>query len=140
MNIRFGRRFWISSLVLFAIFCINLYGLYGDGFSKKYYIVPETEHLLASFFLAMWLSCFSRSTRFILFGIIIVTGLWEGLEYYIAFAPSAATTVQDVLKITNVDVEVWDTVLDVFLNFIGALIFIFTDKKGWWNFWSPTKF
>ena len=139
MKVRFGRRFWIASVALFAIFCINLYGLYGDGFAKKYYVVPETEHLIAAFFIAMWLSCFSRSVWFIIAGLLIVTGFWEGLEYYIATVPSASTAVQNSLKITDTAVDNWDTVLDVSLNFIGALIFVYVDRRdntGFPKFWK----
>lgn len=130
MRVKLEKRFWMASVALWLIFLINLYGLYGNGFVKKYYLVPEVEHLAAAFFLAMWLSAFSRSIWFILTGLVLFTVLWEGLEYYIAIVPSASQAIQSALQIVDTAVEFWDTVLDIFLNFIGAIIFIFTDKKG----------
>lgn len=125
----FKRRFWVASIVLLTIFFINLYGLYEDGFSKKYYFVTETEHLVASFFLAMWLSSFSRSIYFILSGVAIFTVFWESIEYSIALEPTIREVVQNALKSTDTAIETWDTILDIFLNFAGASVFIYYDRK-----------
>ena len=67
---------------------------------------------MGGFFVAMFLSNFTDSAILIFVELVAVTFLWEFAEYSIArFRKNTAPG--------------WkDTILDIFLNFLGAAIFI----------------
>lgn len=130
MGVYFGRKFWFASVALLFLFLLNLYGLYGEGFSRRHYWIPESEHLAGGFFVYMWFSCFTHQTKFILSGLVLVTLIWEGSEYAVAVIPAFNRTVQESLKITGWHYPWWDTILDIALNYLGAVIFILLNKRG----------
>ncbi len=104
--------FIFSIIALAGLFVLNL--LFGMKlkFSYRHYWFFELEHFLGGFFVAMFLSNFVGSIIAIFSGLAIVTLVWEVTEYLIArFRKSIAPK--------------WkDTILDIFLNFLGAIIFI----------------
>jgi hypothetical protein len=104
--------FIFSVIALGGLFLVNI--LFGMklGFGFRHYWFFELEHFLGGFFVAMFLSNFTDSAVLIFIGLAAVTFLWEFAEYLIArFRKTAAPG--------------WkDTMLDIFLNFLGATIFI----------------
>lgn len=121
-------RFLFSTIFLAALFFINLFGHYKEGFARTFWFA-ESAHFIGGFLVAMWLSCFFRSTKFILIGLTVVTLMWEALEYAIEVFPVLTIVVQQTLKITDVSNSWGDTLLDVILNFTGAWLFIWIKSR-----------
>ena len=109
---------------LAGLFVINiLFGMY-YGFGARHYCFFEAEHFLGGFFVAMFLSNFTSSVVFIFSGLAVITFLWEFLEYLIARFRKSANYFKRSFHIKKVN-PIWqDTTLDIFLNFLGAAIFI----------------
>ena len=97
---------------LTGLFIINiLFGMY-YGFGTRHYWFFELEHFLGGFFVAMFLSIFLNSIIAIFVGLTVITVIWETTEYLIA-------------QFNKKIIPSWkDTLLDIFLNFIGATVFI----------------
>ncbi len=109
---------------LAGLFTINiLFGIY-YGFGARHYWFFEVEHFLSGFFVAMFLSNFTNSAVLIFIGLAVVTFLWELAEYLIARFRKSEKYMKKTFHIKSVDPEWKDTVLDIFLNFLGAAIFI----------------
>lgn len=104
----------ISIIGLFSLFILNLtFGMkYGFGFGHYWFF--ELEHFLGGFFMAMFLSNFANSIVSIFIGLAVITFLWELAEYLIARS-----------RKSNVNPGWKDTMLDVILNFVGAIIFMY---------------
>lgn len=115
----------ISILALGIIFAANLtIGMY-YGFDVRHYWFFEMLHFLGGFFMAMFFSSFFQSVVLILAGLAAVTFLWELAEFLIAKIPAASEYVERKFRLNSVDFEWKDTVLDIFLNFSGAVLFIY---------------
>lgn len=94
------------------------------GFGIRHYWFFESLHFLGGFFIAMFLSHFTHSAVLILVGLAIITFLWELAEDLIARFRKSADYIKRIFNIKDIN-PVWqDTVLDIFLNFLGAAIFI----------------
>ena len=115
----------VSILASFSLFVLNLVlGMY-YGFGPRHYWFPETLHFLGGFFVAMFFSNFSISRGQILIGLGAVTLVWELFEFLIAKIPSWNNYIKKKFRLKRVDFKFVDTTFDVFLNFAGALIFIY---------------
>jgi len=117
--------FLISIAGLSGLFILDLtFGMkYGFGF--RHYWFPELEHFLGGFFMAMFLSNFTNSTVLIFIGLAAITFLWELAEYLIARFRKSADYYEKIFKIKYVNSGWQDTILDIFLNFFGAAIFVY---------------
>lgn len=126
------KRFFIAFLVLWLMFFVNLYGIYNDSYTVRYYWFSELEHFLGGFFIAFWLTSISRSRRFIWLGLIIAIFGWELTECLLANVPSLYRIVRQDLKMSRVPLEFWDTVLDIILDVFGCWIFLkfFSEKTA----------
>ena len=117
--------FLISILGLSGLFILNLiFGMkYGFGF--RHYWFPETEHFLGGFFMTMFLSNFTNSAALIFTGLAAITFLLELVEYLISRFSKSADYYEKIFKIKYVNSGWKDTILDIFLNFFGAAIFVY---------------
>ena len=79
---------------------------------------------MGGFFVAMFLSNFTSSVVFIFVSLAVITFLWELLEYLIARFRKSGNYMKKTFKVTNINPRWKDTTLDIFLNFLGAIIFI----------------
>jgi len=114
----------ISIITLIGLFLLNvLFGM-KYGFGYRHYWFFELEHFVGGFFVAMFLSNFTNSVILIFSGLAVVTFLWELLEYLISRFWKSANYMRKTFKIKDVNPGWKDTVLDIFLNFLGATIFI----------------
>lgn len=110
---------------LIIIFTANIvFGMrYGFGF--RHYWFFELLHFLGGFFVAMFLANFVNSYVLIFAGLIIVTILWESAEYAIYKFPLIFRYIKGKFPLVERKYEWKDTALDVFLNFLGAALFIY---------------
>ncbi len=109
---------------LVGLFIINiLFGVY-YGFGIRHYWFFELEHFLGGFFVAIFLSNFTNSTVLIFIGLAAITFLWEFTEYLIARRRKSADYMKKTFKVKDVNPRWKDTMLDIFLNFLGAAIYI----------------
>ena len=113
----------ISVIALVCIFFLNVsFGMY-YGFGNRHYWFFEILHFLGGFFVAMFFSNFFRSAIFIFTGLGIVTILWESTEILIAKIPVLSNFVKKKLRQKDVKPKLSDTILDIILNFTGAIVF-----------------
>ena len=113
----------ISGLI--GIFILNIVVGLLLGFGRKHYWFFELLHFLGGFFVAMFFANFFSSRASILLGLTAVTLLWELMEYLIAKIPTLSRRFQKTFRTGDTKYDLKDTILDVFLNFVGALLFIF---------------
>lgn len=119
----------LSLIILVIIFILNItVGMY-YRFGIRHYWFFETLHFLGGFFVVMFLSNFFQSTTLILTGLGTVIFLWESAEILIAKIPSFAEYVKKILKLKDITPSWRDTILDVVLDFAGALTFIYFFKE-----------
>jgi len=116
--------FIFSIIVLVVLFLINILFGMKFGFGYRHYWFFELEHFLGGFFVAMFLSNFTSSVVFIFVSLAVITFLWELLEYLIARFRKSGNYMKKTFKVTNINPRWKDTTLDIFLNFLGAIIFI----------------
>lgn len=116
--------FVISIIVLIILFIINL--LFGTkyGFGFRHYWFFELEHFLGGFFIAMFLANFTDSLILIFIGLGAVSFLWELTEYLIKRFKKSENFMKKTFDVKNVNPGWKDTILDIFLNFLGAIVFI----------------
>ena len=115
----------ISLITLVAIFVLDVvFGMYYK-FGYRHYWFFEMLHFVAGLFMAMFLSNFFRSNATVLIGVGVVVFLWELAEYLIAKTPRTAKYIKKEFKRKNITPEWKDTVLDIVLDFAGALVFIY---------------
>lgn len=121
-NSDLGLITW-SVLSLIAIFLANLgIGLYWQ-FGQRHYWFFEVLHFLGGFFMTMFFYGLYPSRGFALLALLVVTILWESLEVMIDKIPSWSRFARSNLRAESTKVSSWDTVLDVILNFSGAVAF-----------------
>ena len=118
----------ISAISLFGLFTLNLvFGMkYGFGFQHYWFF--ETLHFLGGFFVAMFLSNFTDSKILIFIGIAVVSFLWETAEYLLGKNQKLSAGFKktfNLRKNINLRPKWQDTVLDIILNFAGAITFIY---------------
>ena len=94
-------------------------------FGYRHYWFFESLHFLGGFFVASFFSNFFNSSVWILIGLSIVVFLWESAEVLVAKIPVSARYLRKTFKQKDAMPKLWDTVLDITLDFIGALIFIY---------------
>lgn len=115
----------ISSIALVVIFILNIVlGMYFK-FGFRHYWFFEALHFLGGFFVAMFFSNFFQSPAAILTGLGVIIFLWELTEYLIAKISRSAKYLKKTFKQKNITPGWKDTILDVFLDFAGALVFIY---------------
>lgn len=118
-----------SIIILAGILVLNVVvGIY-YRFGVKHYWFFETLHFLGGFFVAMFLSNFFQSEILILINLGAVVFLWELAEIFIAKIPLFANYFKMILKQKNITPRWRDTTLDVVLDFIGAITFIYFLKN-----------
>lgn len=93
------------------------------GFGFRHYWFDETLHFLGGFFVAMFLSNFTNSWQMILLGLVGISFLWELAEYLLVKIKVLSKLFRKSFH-TKPEYKPGDTVLDLCLNFAGALIFI----------------
>ena len=121
----YNQKMLIFSIIALAgLFVLNLLFGMKFKFGYKHYWFFELEHFLGGFFVAMFLSNFTNSVISIFIGLAVVTFLWELAEYLISRFRKSASYLKRSFHIKNVNPKWKDTTLDIFLNFLGAIIFI----------------
>jgi len=114
-----------SVIILSSIFVLNLVvGMYYK-FGVRHYWFFEALHFLGGLFTAMFFSNFFHSTTLILMGLGIVVFLWESSEIFISKIPLSAKYVKKTFKLRDITPGWRDTILDIVLDFAGALVFIY---------------
>lgn len=109
-----------SLLALAILFFVNLLASFKKDFGIKYYWFIETEHFLSGFFLAMLLSQF-MNTKEILLSLGIVTLIWELIEFVLQ-RPKLTRLIKRA-GIKKGIYSIKDTLFDVLLNYVGAIVF-----------------
>lgn len=113
----------LSLSILIFIFVLNVVvGMY-HGFGFRHYWFDETMHFLGGFFVAMFLSSFTHSWQIIFLGLAGISFLWELAEYLLVRIKALSKLYEKEFH-TKPEYKFGDTMLDLFLNFIGAMIFI----------------
>ena len=119
--------FVASIIILAGIFILSLVvgSYYKFGVRHSWFF--ETMHFLGGFFVAMFFSNFTSSTYLILAYLCIVIFLWELMEILNARIPLLTKFIKKTIKLKLEDITPkWrDTVLDIILDFAGALLFIY---------------
>lgn len=114
--------FTLSLLTLISIFVINLvFGMY-YGFGKRHYWFYEMLHFLGGFFVTMFLYNFTDSWQMIFLVLAVISFIWELIEYLLVKIQFLSKFVSKKFH-AKPEFKLGDTVLDLFLNFTGALIF-----------------
>ena len=114
-----------SIIILVSIFVLNIVvGMY-YGFGARHYWFFETLHFLGGFFVAMFFSNFFQPTALILMNLGIVIFLWESAEIFIAKIPLFTKWVKKTFRQKDITPRWRDTILDIVLDFAGALTFIY---------------
>lgn len=110
------------ALLVLIILCLFVVSL--SKYGNKLYWFFELAHFLGGFFMAMFLSNFFSSQLFILLGVFMVGLLWELWELIVNKSNKLQ---QFLIKHFSyyIDKITWpDTLLDLFLDILGALVFI----------------
>jgi len=118
----------VSIASLLGVFILNLMLGIKYGFGFRHYWFFESLHFLSGFFLAMFLSNFTDSKIFIFLGIATVSFLWEIAEYLIGKVPELSINFKKAFSLKknmNLQPKLQDTILDIILNFAGAVVFIY---------------
>src|SRR3989338_3757965 len=115
------------STLISILFLIFLYILVISlsKYGNKFYWFFETAHFLGGFFVAIFFSNFFDSSLFIIFGVLMVGLLWEIWEFMVN---KNADLRQFLMRRFNyyVDKVTWpDTILDLFLGFLGAIVYLY---------------
>ena len=111
-----------SFLVLIFLFVFNIISMY-FGFGFRHYWFLETLHFLGGFFVAMFLSNFTHSWQMILLGLACISFVWELAEYLLVRIKYLSKLFRKEFH-TKPEYKLGDTILDLFLNFAGALVFL----------------
>lgn len=112
----------LSLLILIFLFVFNIISMY-YGFGFRHYWFDETLHFLGGFFVAMFLSNFTNSWQMILLGLAGISFLWELTEYLLVKIKLLTKLFRKEFH-TKPEYKLGDTVLDLFLNFVGAATFL----------------
>ena len=106
------------------VFFINLRGMYGNGFVKQHYWIPQTLHLIGGFFLmmAIWSFGWTSAVSYLVFGAIIL--VWELMEWAIMLVPVLGDALKKWLHMDDVTTSIGDTSFDLALGVLGAVLFI----------------
>lgn len=113
----------LSLLALFFLFFLSIVvGMY-YGFGFRHYWFDETLHFLGGFFVAMFLSNFINSWQVIFLGLAVISFLWEFAEYLLVKISYLSKLFRKSFH-TKPEWKLNDTLLDLFLNFSGAIVFI----------------
>ena len=119
-----------SLVILAAITVVSIWGMYDNGFLFEYYWISESEHLISGFALAMFYSSLVRASAKGIFVWTAVWGLiWEWFEYILSHSPFLLAILNNILLVDNYLTSWPDTILDILLNFAGAILFILIIKK-----------
>ena len=115
----------LSIIALAGLFLANIIFGMKFGFGFRHYWFFELEHFWGGFFVAMFLSNFVNSIIIIFVGLAVVTFLWELAEYLIARFRKSTDYMKKTFTQENLAPNWRDTLLDIFLNFLGAAIFVY---------------
>jgi len=119
-----------SLVILAAITVVSIWGMYDNGFLFEYYWISESEHLISGFALAMFYSSLVRASAKGIFVWTAIWGLiWEWFEYILSHSPFLLAILNNILLVDNYLTSWPDTILDILLNFAGAILFILIIKK-----------
>ena len=119
-----------SLVILAAITVVSIWGMYDNGFLFEYYWISESEHLISGFALAMFYSSLVRASAKGIFVWTAIWGLiWEWFEYILSHSPFLLAILNNILLVDNYLTSWPDTILDILLNFAGAILFILITKK-----------
>lgn len=111
-----------SIFALLALYITNTY--IGSHFKeKKVYWFFELSHFLGGFLIALFLSNFSDDALNILYGVFLVGLFWEVYELTIDRSKKIRTFLSK-FGIRQSLMTLPDTLLDLFLDMLGAFIFI----------------
>lgn len=112
----------ISIISLAAVFLlstlVSLNMKYKDG-----HWLFEVFHLFAGFFVAMFWSGLIEPETIIVVATVAVGLLWEGWEFFRSRSPKLNAFLSK-LNFKQGTITLTDTLLDLFLDIVGALIFI----------------
>lgn len=120
----FSERPFINLAALFVLFCFSIVGQYNDGLITRHWFVPEAEHAAGGFLVASLLSSLSFSTGRIVAGLAVATFFWELTEYSVVSSPYLSEIFKASIKVSEISFTLGDTLLDIFLNFFGAWLFL----------------
>lgn len=113
----------ISIVALSALFLISTLISLKTEYKKSHWLF-EVAHLFAGFFVAMFFSGFIGSPVFILLATLATGGMWEIFEL-IRSRNQKLDTFLSKLNIKQGEITLPDTLLDLFLDLAGAILFIF---------------
>ncbi len=119
----------LSILFLAAIFILNLIFGMRCGFGYRHYWFFELMHFLGGFFVAMLFASFFDSTPFILFGLAIISAIWESAELAVAKIPRISGYLKRISHQKSIMPEWKDTVFDIILNLGGGVLFLFVRTR-----------
>ncbi len=112
-----------SVIILVGIFILNIVvGMYYK-FGVKHYWFFEMEHFLGGFFVAMLLYNFTHVWWKILLGLAAISFVWELAEYLLVKIKPLSKLFRREFH-SKPEYKLGDTILDIFLNFTGALVFM----------------
>jgi len=114
-----------STIALIGLFLANILFGMKFGFGFRHYWFFELEHFWGGFFIAMFLSNFMSSSAAIFVGLATITFVWETTEYLIVRFRKIANYMKKTFKEKNIIPSWEDTLLDIFLNFLGATVFVY---------------
>lgn len=112
----------ISFIALVVIFLASTLTSFKISYEKGYWLF-EVFHLSAGFFVAMFFSSLFASERLIVLATLAIGVLWEVFELMRSRSRKLDTLLSR-LKIKQGKITLPDTLLDLFLDLAGALLFI----------------
>ena len=119
---------FICMLILFSVLALVITFILSTlvSLNMKYengHWLFEIFHLLAGFFVAMFFSGFTESELLIVLATMGVGIFWETLEILIHVFPKLRTMLFKI-KFKQGPITLADTILDLILDFSGALLFV----------------
>ena len=115
---------WIGLAVVGIILLLAAWKRFYN-FGARHWWFFETLHFIGGFLLAMFLFGLTGSRASVLFGLLVITLVWEALEYTAQAKPRFGHYLDRRLGLAKTYYSGWDTLLDIVLNFAGAAVFLY---------------
>lgn len=112
----------ISIISLAAVFLLSTLVSLNMNYKDGHWLF-EVFHIFAGFFVAMFWSGFIESKALIIVAAVGVGLVWEGWEFIRSHSPKLNAFLSK-LNFKQGTITLTDTLLDLFLDLVGAIIFI----------------
>lgn len=115
----------ILSLTLLAVlFLLNVVVGLKLGFGLRHYWFFESLHFFGGAAVAFFLTNIFSDPFWILLGVLVVSALWELVELAVDKIPFTSTYLKRKFHLKTTAITPGDTLLDLFLDMLGAAVFV----------------